>query len=964
MKASMIFMVILVCGFSLRAQRNVITINADSLKQRTSVLLSKAGWVWNNADNPTFRNPSFSDSGWAYANPVFGEGRELDGWNGIGWFRLYIRIDSSLADKTLALQLNHDGASEVFWNGKKVAGYGKVGRSKTDMVPERITYQVIPLDVTDTLPHLLAIRYSNYNSYYDDFIGFQAWVGDYERMNASRHQKLEKNDWLLASVAAQLMLVLLHFFMFLFYPRQKLNLYYSLFVLSSALVMFAKYLYVATTNPRVQTFSDSLFLASLQALTVFLALFIYNITKPSHYRLRMIVVSTVCAVITIWMVFINESSEYGFNATLWIAGNVFFIIVVADGVAGLVRSIRRRQPGLWLIALGVVLIASFSMFIGTGWFGLFFGNQPDLLLVMGVGTLVLPVCFSLYLAMDIARTNRNLEKELVLNEQLSATNLQQEQERTRIIAGQAEQLERTVAERTAKIREQSDRLVEMDAVKSRFFVNLTHEFRTPLSLILGPAQQILDKTKEQAIRFQASLIRDNAARLLALINQLLDLSKLEAGKMAVDEQAVDLVRLISNLIASYDPLTSSKKISIIFNNGLQSLWIMTDRNKMEMILHNIVSNAVKFSNDGGLLQVSLALQHDQLEMSVKDDGIGISPNKLPYIFDRFYQVDSSDTRKQEGTGIGLALTKELVELMHGNITVQSEPGKGTTVVVRLPYVASAAIADADSETNITPQVPQESETQALAESGSLPLVLIVEDNPELRAFVRSVLEDQFSIIEAANGLEGVKLARTRVPDLVITDLMMPEMDGHQVSKQLKKYEPTSHIPVLILTAKTDPGSKIEGWESGADGYISKPFEQQELIALANNLLITRRRLAEKFQGELSAEAPSTLPSMEQVFLERVREVILESIEDEQLGVDFLAGKLGLSRTQLHRKMKALVNQSPGEMIRLIRLQKAMDLLKQRAGTVSEISYMVGFGNPANFSTSFSRHFGIAPSEVK
>jgi DNA-binding response OmpR family regulator len=339
---------------------------------------------------------------------------------------------------------------------------------------------------------------------------------------------------------------------------------------------------------------------------------------------------------------------------------------------------------------------------------------------------------------------------------------------------------------------------------------------------------------------------------------------------------------------------------------------------------------------------------------------------MPYIFDRFYQVDASDTRAHEGTGIGLAITKELTELMGGKLLVDSISGKGTAVQVNLPmqridepYVLAEQINDplALSETVDSAAIPAQVNDEQ-------PLVLVIEDNFELRKFIGSVLTANYQVIEAANGEEGVKLGLERIPDLVITDLMMPLMNGYQVCTSLKSNEKTSHIPVVMLTAKSDVDSRIAGLETRTDAYLSKPFDQRELLATIENLIALRRQLQDKYdQGNIWHTNSNSLPSMEQIFLEKIKRSVEAHLDDERYSVDQLGDEIGMSRVQLHRKLKGLTGQSPGELIRVFRLQHAFELLKQKVGTVSEVAYMVGFSNPNSFSTSFSKHFGFAPSEA-
>jgi DNA-binding response OmpR family regulator len=466
------------------------------------------------------------------------------------------------------------------------------------------------------------------------------------------------------------------------------------------------------------------------------------------------------------------------------------------------------------------------------------------------------------------------------------------------------------------------------------------------------------------------LVQRNAHRLLRLINQLLDLSKLEAGHLELASVSDDLVRFVRGLFGSFESLAEQRGISASFTSDQPELYADFDPDKLEKIVYNLLSNAFKFTPNGGRVTLHLhqpaatALAADAwVHLEVRDTGRGIAAEQLPRLFDRFYQADSSDTREQEGTGIGLALTKELVELHGGTITLTSQPGQGTTATVRLPvrHVAAPAVAPPthvapadEAEPNSTPEVSAAEVTQ----------VLIVEDNADVRAFIRATLAPHYHVLEAVNGEEGVTLAREQVPDLVLTDVMMPRLDGYGVGQALKQDERTSHIPIIMLTAKAGLESKLDGLQTGADAYLAKTFHIPELLATIANLLRGRQQLRKAYRRGFAATAGLGLPSMEQAFVARVQQAVEQHLDDEAFSVDILSREVGLSRTQLHRKLKALLNQAPGDFIRLVRLQRAQELLTGNVGTVAEIAYQVGYGSPANFSASFSRHFGYAPSEAR
>ncbi|HEX8658513.1 MAG TPA: ATP-binding protein, partial [Hymenobacter sp.] len=588
----------------------------------------------------------------------------------------------------------------------------------------------------------------------------------------------------------------------------------------------------------------------------------------------------------------------------------------------------------------------------------------------------LPVCMSLYLARDFAVTRRHLEVQLHQVQELSDQTRRQEVERQQLISSQNERLDRTVHLRTEEIRQQNEALAiqkaeitaqaeqlrALDEAKSRFLTNLTNEFRTPLTLLLGPTEQLLAESEQPAVRHLATLVQRNAQHLLRLINQLLDLSKLEAGHLTLETVSADLVPFVRGLVSSFEPLAQQRGIVCTFEVPPNPLYLDFDPEKLEKVVYNLLSNALKFTPRGGHVLVRLAQPAEaELEFTVRDTGRGIAPEHLPHVFNRFYQADNSDTREQEGTGIGLALAKELVELHGGTINLDSVLGRGTTVTVRLPVHHLTApvalpLAPVELATDSQPISPNASITEPVQ-------VLIIEDNADVRAFVRTTLATHYQVLEAADGEVGVHLAQEQLPDLVLTDVMMPRLDGHGVCRALRQDERTSHIPVVMLTAKASLESKLEGLQTGADAYLPKPFHAAKLLATIANLLRSRQQLREAYQRGFTAPTGLGLPSLDQAFVARIQQVVEQHLDDETFDVETLARAVALSRSQLHRKLKAVLNQAPGDFIRSVRLHRAHALLVGQVGTVAEVAYQVGYSNPANFATSFARHFGYAPSEA-
>jgi signal transduction histidine kinase/DNA-binding response OmpR family regulator len=941
-----------------------VKLSGDSLQNKYAEFpLNKTTWLYHQGDDMQWSKPGLKDNSWVNARTNFGSSKTPTGWRGIGWFWLWVSVDSSLTRKTLALRLNHDGASEIYIDGEYKGGFGKIGHSKIEMKAVRAPFELVPFQLNDTKPHLIAVRYANYNYIFPDFIGFQTWVGNYQQLQVLTQKNRQYFQYMLLSIAAQLALALLHFFLFLFYPKQKLNLYYFIFSVLFAGTNWAVYYQSITGSPSLQYTAGTIFWVCAILVTASGWHLLYKAANAPIPKWKAVGVTIITvAYLTKYVIALLRYPIDGFN--------VFFLIIMLDGLWTIFRAVQRRQPYIWLIGLGMLIVVVLYFFVGADVFGLW-TSYPARCFAMSMGLLVFPLCFSIYLALDFARTNHDLSLRLAQVEELSAQALAQENEKLELITRQAEKLEVTVLERTAEVQRQADKLIEMDRVKSRFFINLTHEFRTPLTLILGPVQQILTYVTDNRTVTHAGTIYRNADRLLQLINQLLDLSKLEAGKMEVINTTVDLVALVKRHFLSFESLAAEKQISLQFNSDWENLWIAVDQDKLEKILYNLLSNALKFTTADGCVTLSLApgagTYERYFKLIVKDTGIGIPEAKMPYIFDRFYQVDASDTRSQGGTGIGLALTKELTLLLGGKLLVQSMKGEGTEVSVLLPVLE--AEAPHRSGLQVAPIVVSETEKvqfdeEATASDPELPLLLVIEDNKELRDFIGSILTSEYRVISAANGREGATAGTANIPDLVITDLMMPVMDGFEVCAALKTNEKTSHIPIIILTAKADTASRITGLETRADAYLAKPFDQRELLTVIKNLIALRRQLRERYaKGNIWLTNAADVPTMEKIFLDKVRQNVELNLDDEQYSVELLGEAVGLSRTQLHRKLKGLISQSPGDLIRIIRLQRSYELLKNKVGTVAEVSYMVGYGNPQNFSTSFSKHFGFPPSEA-
>jgi signal transduction histidine kinase/DNA-binding response OmpR family regulator len=550
-------------------------------------------------------------------------------------------------------------------------------------------------------------------------------------------------------------------------------------------------------------------------------------------------------------------------------------------------------------------------------------------------------------------------------------------------------LEKRIEERTTELR-------QAQAAKDRIFTNISHEFRTPLTLIQGPVEKMLTEEPRKDVKEQYRMVLRNTRRLLTLVNQLLDLSKLDAGELKLHVREMDIVDLVRGIASSFDSLAVQKGIRFKVLTPDESIVRWFDPDCVVKIVTNLLTNAIKFTNekDSVVLQISITHPSSQPEVShlaeltedksqisdyifitVTDTGIGMTANELDRIFDRFYQLDRGRRREYEGTGIGLTLTKELVELHKGEITVSSEPAKGSTFTVMLPLYKEGFKPDESVHTEesiINPkkptveiEEPQIHDTKELTEhdDGNLPLLLIVEDNADMRKYMRSCLDHKYRIIEAVNGEDGIEKAIEMIPDMVISDVMMPMMDGFELCNELKTDELTSHIPVILLTAKASVESKLVGLETGADDYITKPFDARELMVRVRNLIEQRKKLRKCFGQDMSfIPKDIVITSTDERFLNRSLEVVKAHISDTKFTADMFAKEMFFSRMQLHRKIKSLTGCSPGKFIRMFRLKMASQLLQNHAGTIAEIANQVGYDEPSHFTEAFRKQFGVPPSE--
>lgn len=534
------------------------------------------------------------------------------------------------------------------------------------------------------------------------------------------------------------------------------------------------------------------------------------------------------------------------------------------------------------------------------------------------------------------------------------------------------------------IEKQAEKLLELDEAKSRFFTNISHEFRTPLTIISGMIEQVHEKPDSWLERGY-KLIKQNTAGLLNLVNQILDLRKLESKELKVRLVKGDVVQYLRFLTESHQSYANSKGLRVHFLPAEPEIVMGYDPDKMLRITSNLLSNAIKFTPEGGNVYFHIDKRDKDgqsvLCIRVEDTGLGIPDDQLPHIFNRFYQIDDSSTRHGEGTGIGLALTIELVKLLGGQIDVKSKVGKGTTFFLDLPIREASEMQEATEDDileafrnihQVTVEPVLANPEMALgnagivqdndAESGDKPSLLIVEDNPDVQQYLIACLDEDYQLLLADNGRAGIETAIEHVPDLIVSDVMMPEKDGFELTEILKKDERTDHIPIVLLTARADMDSRISGLQKGADAYLAKPFDKRELLVRLEKLLELRQKLQTRY-ARFSPDENGTA-EIEDPFLQKFYALVEKELSNPELDMNRLCRSLGMSRSQVFRKLKALTGKSASLFIRSIRLQKGKQLLVDSDLTISEVAYEVGFTSLNYFSAAFFEEFGVRPGATR
>jgi signal transduction histidine kinase/DNA-binding response OmpR family regulator len=617
---------------------------------------------------------------------------------------------------------------------------------------------------------------------------------------------------------------------------------------------------------------------------------------------------------------------------------------------------RSNNAGVWNENGGSL----FMVFHPSWWNTIYAWVGHIVILVLTVGGLIRWRLWQLY------KEKADLEKQVYLRTQ------------------QIESQKREILSQNDLLEQKNGQITKLDQLKNKFFTNVSHELRTPLTLIQIPVEDMLDDPHcTEKVRGKLNTVRRNTRRLLNLVNQFLDISKIDGSKMKLELIESDVIKHLRAISGAFTALAETKSIQYRCHYSSEERLTWFDPDKLEKIAGNLLSNAFKFTPEGGEISFMAEYKREEdfkklcyIEFAVTDNGSGIPLESLDKIFDCFYQVEESVKTENGGAGIGLSLARDMARLQHGDITVNSMPGSGSKFIVKLPlgkdhlneseFTFLNTVSHFFNSKDYLPEGYEESYLSRLEEdnpesSSEKPVVLIVEDNRDTRILLADNLLPEYSVREAIDGVAGLKKAREIIPDLIITDLMMPRMDGIELCSHIKADELTSHIPVIMLTARVATEDKITCLQTGADDYMPKPFHMNELKARMDNLIENRKKLRERFSREVTLEPKDiAITSVDEKFLHRAIEVVEKHLSEENFGLQVFQEEMNMSRSTLFRKLYALTNQSPTEFIRTVRLKRASSLLKQHFGNISQVAAEVGITNPSYFTKCFRKIYGVSP----
>jgi signal transduction histidine kinase/DNA-binding response OmpR family regulator len=767
------------------------------------------------------------------------------------------------------------------------------------------------------------------------------------------HQRMSFNDIVAGFITGAIAIMAFFFLFYFITTKDRTYLYYSLFLFLVALYYLFDYQYYYADALLGQYIHLKLYVWLLTSIyAVFLVQFarsFLNLPKRFPYldrvfqlmiAARLILLATAIGILAWNYDFDLADRVYsmGYNnveVPLWLV----FCVYLAWKCRNWADRIMLLGIGIFMLCFGFVLLSFQRPEL--------FDYQQLIPYSYNIGFTAQVICLSVALGIR----QRNSQRE------------------------ESSRLEKKVQERTEQIIEQTVELRKLSQFRSRLLANVSHEFRTPLTLIINPLSRLIREQGEGSS--SASLfvqMKSHAESLLQLVDQLLILSRIESDTFILDRTRADIVEYLRPALSLFYGQAERQQINYQISLPDQPVVVHADLAKINIIVNNLLSNAFKFTPEGGSVTISLHCWENILQISVQDSGVGIAPHEQNVIFDRFYQSENGKKRDVSGTGIGLSLTQELVQLHEGTIQVESQPDQGATFTVLLPVVVPEEEPQPLVKTH-APDIPvpilmPHPEVKLI--SPDAPRVLVVEDNVYMQQHLQECLQNHFWLTIAPDGKKGQELAETEMPDLIVTDLAMPQQDGLQLTQALKSNLLTSHIPVIMLTAWADPEHQMSGWQHGADAYMTKPFDEYMLRARISNLLEERNRLRDYYRQHLfqnseslaakSAQNRNDLPT--DPFLEKLKEVMEAQYANSNLDVELLGREVALSSSHLNRKLKALIGKSTNEFIRSYRLQKAAELLMSESYDIAEVAYKTGFASPSYFTQRFSKHFGYTPSEYQ
>lgn len=935
----------------------------------TEGVLVNQGWRFHPGDDPGWAKPDVDDSQWESIDPT----KDINDLPqvqraGISWLRLRITTGPNLPP--VMTYMFQSVASEVYLDGRLLYQFGTIS-THPDRVRAYNPYAAFSLPLRPATQHVIAMRiaYQPGIDYGKSYLGRLPSVVRFNFFPAAEIPaipifNIESIYLDTFKIGICFILLVLHLSLFIAYRQQPANLYAAVMYLLMLVqfVLRAAYDLVHSVEARMVLHYFTLLPPWTTGLMVLIFYSVFNLRKGWLFWLVMG---------GIGMALFPIPAEYNWVAVLF----SYYIPIELLRIS--VMAIKRKLLGARIVTIGVLcyIIMNILNYLIVITYKLpVLGNEWLFHLIFNLSFLCIPLALSLRLSLEHGWVSRQLSLKLEEVEDLSARNLAHQQYRQQVLSQQNEQLEHQVEERTKELRQQASRLQELDEVKSRFVTNLTHEFRTPLSLIISPVAKLLESPSlSHEVQGTLKTVDRNARHLLNQINQLLDIARIEDGRMNVVLQPVRLEQLTAQFVDLFRSAAEANQISILFRSSGDGYPCLMDTDKWGKVVYNLLANALKFTPVGGRVSVDLTLDDNQAQLTVHDTGIGIDADKLPFIFDRFYQVDDNTTRSFEGTGVGLALVRELTNLLGGKVEVESRPGDGSTFTVRLPVEpASSADPSATEVSQLPVAVQLTPKTKSvLAEEASLAtvdddraLVLVVEDNADLCKFMADELLARYRVLTAHNGEQGWELTQQHLPDVVISDVMMPRMDGFQLTNLIRNSHTTDHIAVVLLTAKGSQDNRLEGLQAGADDYLVKPFDLTELRLRLGNLISRRQKLQAYYQQQLAQsvtgpEEKSMIP--DDPFLEHIYSLLESHLDDPQLSVEWLAAQLSMDRKTLYRKLQSKIQLSPNALIRTYRLRRGRQLLES-GKTVTETAYTVGFESVTYFGHCFKEQYQMTPTE--